>query len=106
SLLGAAGDGNSSGTLTITYTDGTTQTAVVGLSDWALGGGGAPVAYNNRTVATMPYRNSDSGTSQQLTMYLFATEPITLAAGKQVSGITLPSDVKGGTFHVFSIALG
>ncbi|MBB5893912.1 GH92 family glycosyl hydrolase [Kutzneria kofuensis] len=106
SLLGSAGNGNASGTLTITYTDGTTQNASVGFSDWALGGGGAPVAYNNRTVVTMPYRNAGGGTSQQLVVYLFATAPIALQAGKQVKSITLPGTIQGGTFHVFSIAVG
>jgi hypothetical protein len=105
-LLGSAGNGNASGTLVINYTDGTTQNAAVGFSDWALGGGGAPVAYNNRTVVVMPYRNAGGGTSQQLTMYLFATAPIALQAGKQVKSITLPGTVQGGTFHVFSIATG
>ena len=104
-LLGSAGNGNTTGTLTITYTDGSTQTATVGFSDWALGGGGAPVAYNNRTVVSMPYRNAGSGTSQQLNVYLFATAPIPLTAGKQVQSVTLPGNASGGTFHVFSIAV-
>jgi predicted alpha-1,2-mannosidase len=105
SLLGSAGGANASGTLTITYTDGSTQTAPVGFSDWALRAGSIPVAYDNRTVVTMPYRNSGGGTSQQLTVYLFATAPIQLAAGKQVQSITMPNNVQGGTFHVFSIAI-
>ncbi|WP_225978576.1 GH92 family glycosyl hydrolase [Gandjariella thermophila] len=106
-LLGTGTNGNASGTLTITYTDGSTQTADVGFSDWALGGAANnPVSFDNRIVATMPYRNSVSGTAQRLTVYLFATAPITLQPGKQVRSVTLPSNVKGGALHVFSIAVG
>jgi predicted alpha-1,2-mannosidase len=107
SLLGTGTNGKASGTLTITYTDGSTQTADVGFSDWALGGSAnLPVSFDNRIAATMPYRNSVGGTSQQLTVYLFATAPIALQSGKQVRSVTLPSNVQGGALHVFSIAVG
>jgi predicted alpha-1,2-mannosidase len=106
-LLGTGTNGKASGTLTITYTDGSTQTADVGFSDWALGGSAnLPVSFDNRVVARMPYRNSVSGTPQQLPVYLFATAPITLQPGKQVRSVTLPSNVQGGALHVFSIAVG
>ncbi|WP_223198999.1 GH92 family glycosyl hydrolase [Solihabitans fulvus] len=106
-LLGAAGDGKASGTLTITYTDGSTQTADVGMSDWALGGpSNLPPSFGNRVVNTTTYRNNMSGTAQKLNVYLFATAPITLQTGKQVKSVTLPGTVTGGTFHVFSVAVG
>lgn len=105
-LLGSAGGGKAAGTLTITYTDGSSQTADVGFSDWALGGSAnLPPSFDNRIVATAPYRNSSSGTPQMLKVYLFATAPIVLAAGKQVRGVTLPASVTGGTFHVFAVAV-
>jgi predicted alpha-1,2-mannosidase len=106
-LLGTGTNGKASGTLTITYTDGSTQTADVGFSDWALGGSAnLPVSFDNRVVASMPYRNAMGGASQALSVYLFATAPIALQPGKQVRSVTLPSNVQGGALHVFSIAAG
>ncbi|NUT51838.1 MAG: glycoside hydrolase family 92 protein [Saccharothrix sp.] len=105
-LLGAAASGKASGTLTVTYTDGTTRTAEVGFSDWALGGAAnLPPSFDNRVLATMPYRNNTSGEPQQLKVHVFATAPIALAADKQVRSVTLPASVTGGTFHVFAIGV-
>ncbi|MBW4716515.1 GH92 family glycosyl hydrolase [Saccharothrix sp. SC076] len=104
-LLGSAAGGRASGTLTVTYADGTTQQADVGFSDWALGGNSAtPPSFDNRVVATMPYRNSVGGEAQQLKVFVFATAPIALS-GKPVKSVTLPAGVTGGTFHVFAIGL-
>ncbi|HET9143685.1 GH92 family glycosyl hydrolase, partial [Actinophytocola sp.] len=105
-LLGAATSGRASGALVIRYTDGSTQTAQIGFSDWTLGGGGDPVSFDNQVVARMPYRNAVSGTPQQIGTYLFATVPIELQAGKQVAAVTLPATVEGGTLHVFAITAG
>nr|WP_238412393.1 GH92 family glycosyl hydrolase [Saccharothrix deserti] len=104
-LLGSAAGGRASGTLTVTYTDGSTQTADIGFSDWALGGSAnLPPSFDNRIVATTPYRNNSSGTPQQLKVYVFATAPIALQADKRVRSVTLPASVTGGTFHVFAVA--
>ncbi|GAA1354407.1 GH92 family glycosyl hydrolase [Catellatospora bangladeshensis] len=104
-LLGSGASGRASGTLTVTYEDGTTQTADVGLSDWALGGNpSTPPSFDNRIVATTPYRNSPSGTPQQIKVFVFATAPIALQP-KPVRSVTLPSSVSGGTFHVFAIGV-
>jgi predicted alpha-1,2-mannosidase len=106
-LLGSATNGDTSGTLTITYTDGSTQTATIGFSDWTLGGGGGAVAFGNRLAITTPYRNETSGGSQQISTYLFTTAPIALTAGKTVRSVTLPSTTSGGgIMHVFSVGVG
>jgi predicted alpha-1,2-mannosidase len=106
-LLGSATNGDTTGTLTITYTDGSTQTATIGFSDWTLGGGGSTLMFGNRMAATTPYRNMTSGGSQKINTYLFTTLPIALTAGKTVSSVTLPSTTSGGgSIHVFSIGLG
>jgi predicted alpha-1,2-mannosidase len=102
-FLGSATNGNASGTLTITYTDGSTQTATLGFSDWTLGGGGAPIAFDNRIAVRTPYRNSIGGSPQTITTYVFATAPIMLAAGKQIASVTLPSTADGGTLHIFAV---
>src|SRR5262249_38941101 len=90
-LLGSATKGNASGTVVITYTDGSTQNAAIGFSDWTLGGGGDPIAFDNRVAAKMPYRNSVDGPRQDIDTYVFATVPIALDPAKQVASVTLPS---------------
>jgi predicted alpha-1,2-mannosidase len=106
-LLGSATNGDTQGTLTITYTDGTTQTAMIGFSDWTLGGGGASPSFGNRMAVTTPYRNQTAGGMDNINTYVFTTQPITLASGKTVASVTLPSTTTGGgSIHVFSIGVG
>lgn len=104
-LLGSATHGTASGELTITFTDGSTQTAEIGFSDWTLGGGNEEVSFGNRVAVRLPYRNGSNG-PQHLATYLFATAPIELPAGKQVRSVTLPSEIEGGGLHVFAITAG
>lgn len=103
-VLGAASSGNASGTLTITYTDGTTSTASLGFSDWTLSGGRGQVAFGNKIALSTPYRNGSGGQQQQVRAMVFASAPIALAEGKTVASVTLPSAVSGGVLHVFAIA--
>jgi predicted alpha-1,2-mannosidase len=103
SFLGAGTYGNASGTVTIGYADGSTQTAALAFGDWTLGGGRNPVQFGNAVAAQMPYRNSSSGRDAVVT-YLFATAPIALQPGKQVVSVTLPGTVTGGDLHVFGVA--
>jgi putative alpha-1,2-mannosidase len=106
-LLGSSTNGDTSGTLTITYADGSTQTATIGFSDWTLGGGSMSPSFGNKIAVSTPYRNMVSGGNQRITTDLFATAPITLAAGKTVASITLPDSTTGsGALHVFSVATG
>ncbi|MFD7656884.1 GH92 family glycosyl hydrolase [Actinosynnema sp. NPDC059797] len=106
-LLGSAANGEASGTLTVTYDDGTTRSAAVGFSDWALGGAAnLPPSFDNRIVATTPYRNSTGGESQSMDVHVFATAPIALDPGRRVRSVTLPATVTGGTLHVFALAVG
>jgi hypothetical protein len=97
-VMGSATNGPSSGTLTITYTDGSTQTASLGLSDWTAG---SP-SFGNGVAASMPYRNSAGGSSQQLGTKVFTTN-IALAAGKTVASVTLPDGANQGLLHVFAL---
>jgi predicted alpha-1,2-mannosidase len=104
-FLGSSANGSSSGTVTIGYTDGTTSTATLSFNDWASSPGNGDVA-----AATMPYRNSDGGSSQQITMYVFATT-VPVDPAKTVSSVTFP-DVSNGigqgttSMHIFSLAEG
>ena len=98
-------NGDSSGPVTITYTDGSTTTATLEVSDWA----GGPAADEN-TAATMPYRNSIGGSSQQLTVSVFEIS-VPVDAAKTVASVTLPNvgfQVGSGRtgMHIFAIGTG
>ncbi|MDI5973813.1 lectin [Streptomyces sp. SL13] len=106
SFLGAANNGPSTGTATVTYTDGTTQNVQFTLSDWTLNGGGSSAAAGNTVAATAAYRNQASASSDSVKTYLFATAPVALASGKTVSSVRLPSDASAGGLHVFAVGFG
>ncbi|WP_169739855.1 lectin [Actinospica robiniae] len=102
-LLGSAtnaGSGGSTGTLTVTYTDGTTQQISVDFGDWTLGAGAYTAPSSDQTVATTTYRNA-GGSSQTVNTYVFATDAA-LTSGKTGGSVTLPT-AGGGDFHVFAI---
>jgi predicted alpha-1,2-mannosidase len=105
-LLGASTNGGSSGTITINYTDGTSSTATVSFNDWASSPGSGDTA-----VATMSYRNSISGASQSITMYVFATT-VPVDSSKTVASIVFPdisNTVGSGSttaMHIFAVSLG
>ena len=104
-LLGSDSNGGTSGTIVINYTDGTSSTATVTFNDWADGPSGPDTA-----VATMPYRNDKSGTSQTITMYVYATT-VPVDSSKTVASVTFP-DISGTVgsgvtaMHIFAVSLG
>jgi predicted alpha-1,2-mannosidase len=104
SLLGSASNGAASGTVTLTYTDGTTQEEQIGFSDWTLGGGSRQPSYGNSVVVRTDHRDVSGGGTQTVETDLFSTAPIVLASGEQLQSVTLPDTVSGGTIHVFAIA--
>jgi Glycosyl hydrolase family 76 len=97
-VMGSATNGPSSGTLTITYTDGTTQTATLGFTDWTSG----TASFGNGIAAAMSYRNSVGGTSQQIATMVYTTN-IALQPGKTVASVTLPDGANQGELHVFAL---
>jgi hypothetical protein len=102
-LLGMSTNGSSQGTLVIHYTDGTSSSEAVELNDWASGPGNGDEA-----VATMPYRNTHGGSSQQITMYVFSTT-VPVNPSKTVASVTLPnvSNRVGVTaMHIYAVSLG
>jgi hypothetical protein len=97
-LLGsAAGGGNSTGTATLTYTDGSTQTFSLGLSDWT---NGTPL-YGNTIVASMSYYNRSSG-KQTRNIYLYTSE-VSLTPGKTLQSVTLPTTTTPAQIHIFAV---
>lgn len=109
-LLGAAAnaptDGSGvSGTVTVTYTDGTTAKATVGFSDWTLNGGSSKPLPADTTAVTTGYRNTGDGGRNNVKTYVFATK-VPLDASKQVASITLPVTGSTGTAHLFAYGFG
>jgi hypothetical protein len=103
-FLGSSGNGSTSGTATVHYTDGTSRTAQLSFTDWA-----QSPANGNITAATTPYRNADDGSTQSITMYVFAAE-LAVDSSKTVASVTLPSVAdhvgNNASMHVFAITTG
>ena len=104
-LLESSSNGGTSGPITINYTDGTSTTATLASSDWAGGPGTTETA-----VATMAYRNADSGGSQAITMYVYATT-VPIDSSKTVASVTFPdisASIGSSTsaMHVFDVTTG
>lgn len=103
-LLGSAtnaGSTGATGTMTVTYTDGSTQQIPVGLSDWTLGAGTFPALSGNTIAITTKYRNIDDGTSDSTTTYVYSVSAA-LQSGKTVASVTLPT-ASGGNMGIFAI---
>jgi putative alpha-1,2-mannosidase len=109
-LLGTAAnaptDGSGvSGTVSVTYTDGTTSQATVGFSDWTLNAGSSKPLPGDTTAVTTAYRNTGSGGRDNVKAYVFATK-VPLDSSKQVASITLPVTGSTGTDHLFAYGFG
>jgi beta-galactosidase GanA len=106
-FLAAANNSPESGTGTIYYTDGTSQTFTLDVGNfwYASGSNGNP---SNTQVASVNYANYPTGSSGH-TIYLFE-ESVPLASGKTVAAVTLPSlgNVAGynAALHIFALSIG
>ena len=105
-FLGAAGFGAASGTGTITYTDGSTQTYSISMADWY---NNAPVAGDQIATTTSSWNSSSSTQVQHPVSIYFASVP--LESGKTVKSVTLPTVSSGvgngvNAMHIFAIAVG
>jgi predicted alpha-1,2-mannosidase len=108
SFIGAGTQGNQSTTGTANFSDGSTATIPIQMSDWTLGGNpdGTP-SYDNIVVARTAYRLL--GTSRDAARpFLFATAPYRIPAGKTLVSVTLPAQSgdpgSAGRIHVFAVA--
>jgi predicted alpha-1,2-mannosidase len=103
-LLGSSGNGSAQGPVTVTYTDGTSDTSQLYFGDWA-----QSPSSGNITAVTTPYRNQQGGGTQQITMYIFAAE-VAIDSSKTVASVTLPSiaDQVGSnaSTHIFALTTG
>jgi len=105
SVLGASDHGATQGTGSVVYSDGTTQSFTLGLSDWTLDGGRtARPSYGNGIAASLPYRNTSQGGREVLQTYLFYAA-IPLRGGQVITRVTLPTTAGPGHLHVFALTV-
>jgi beta-glucosidase len=105
-FIGASNNGTGSGTGTIVYTDGTTQSFALGFGDWwASAIGGTTVA------AAMPYLNNGPNSSKQTQNVNLYYASVRLDASKTVAYVVLPDVTPNGevaqvtALHVFAIGI-
>jgi hypothetical protein len=102
-FLGSAAFGPSTGTATITYTDGTTQTFTLAFSDWTLNGGGSTPLNGDQVVVALPYRNSLRGRQLDQMPEVFYTS-VALQPGKTIKSVALPANADHGQIHIFAMS--
>ena len=105
-FLGAAGFGAASGTGTVTYTDGSTQSFGLSMADWY---NNAPVAGGEIATTTSSWNSSSSTQVPHPVSIYFASVP--LEPGKTVLSVTLPTVSTGvangvNAMHIFAMAIG
>ena len=105
-FLGAGAFGAASGTGTITYTDGSTQSYSLVMADWY---NNAPVSGDELATTTTSWNFSSSTQTAHPVSIYFASVP--LQAGKTVASVTLPTVSAGAgngitALHVFAMAIG
>jgi predicted alpha-1,2-mannosidase len=103
-FLGAATDGPLTAPITLHYSDGSTSTYWLGLSDWTLNAGNSKPSYGNTIAASTSYRNCPgcTGGQQSVSTDVFYTA-VPVDASKTLTGVTLPNGSGGGDEHIFSI---
>ncbi|NJD02930.1 MAG: hypothetical protein FIA99_10145 [Ruminiclostridium sp.] len=94
-MLGAATNGDWTGTFTVTYTDSSTSQHSVTMEDWCKG---TPTGMVEQTMA---HRHLKSGSDQTINTRIYAYY-ITPTAGKTVKSITMPNNAN---MHVIAISM-
>ncbi|MGH3157729.1 MAG: NEW3 domain-containing protein, partial [Streptosporangiaceae bacterium] len=106
-ILAAANNGTSTGTVTVTYTDGATSTAQISVADWYAN---QAVPGSDILVTTPDWNQPPSGGLGPHAVSIYATS-IPLDPGKTVATVTLP-DISSGVaagqnaLHIFALGIG
>jgi len=88
-----------SGTVTVTYTDGTTSTGSLGFPNWCCT---PPTAYGAQVAITTDHRDTPSGPANFGISYQVFTNTVPLTAGKTVASVTLPDQA---AIHIFGLSV-
>jgi hypothetical protein len=100
-FLGASQNGTASGTVTVHYTDGSSQSRNLNMADWYAN---SPAVGNQMLTTTSSWNGTQA--PHPVSVY-FGSVP--LQQGKQVASVTLPtlSNAGGSTaMHIFAMATG
>lgn len=103
-FLGASSGGGISGvtgTVTITYTDGTNDSGSLQFTDWTEDDGASGTLSGNQVAAAIAYQNKQDGTTNAVNSYLF-TQIVQVNPAKAVASITLPN---APGLHIFAVSL-
>ncbi|MCU1681471.1 MAG: Alpha-galactosidase [Amycolatopsis sp.] len=95
-FLGAEA-GATTGTVTVTYTDGTSSTGTLGFPNWCCTD---QKAYGAEPAIATDHRNTPSGPANQGTAYDVFYNSIPITAGKTIAAVTLPYTP---AIHVFAV---
>ena len=103
-ILAASQNGTATGTITVNYTDGTSQSFTINMADWY---SNAPATGDQILTTTSSWNYTSSTQTPHAVSVYFASVP--LASGKTVASVTLPS--LPGSFgqtemHIFAMATG
>ncbi|HET7014725.1 MAG TPA: glycoside hydrolase family 3 C-terminal domain-containing protein [Streptosporangiaceae bacterium] len=103
-FLGASQNGTASGTVTVHYADGSSQSFNLNMADWF---SGSPAVGNQVLTTTSSWNFQNNPIGPHPVSIYFASVP--LQPGKQLSSVTLPvlRNVGGTTaMHIFAMATG
>jgi beta-glucosidase len=103
-FLGASQNGVASGSVTVHYTDGSSQSYNLNMADWY---SNSPAVGNQLLTTTSSWNFTSNPIGPHPVSVYFGSVP--LAAGKTVASVTLPilSNAGGATaMHIFAMAVG
>ncbi|GER90378.1 hypothetical protein KDW_45400 [Dictyobacter vulcani] len=96
-FMGSAINGNSTGTGTVYYTDGTSSPYTLSFTDWCA----STAQFGNLPIFTLPYRNTPFG-QQSIKNNIYYAEAA-IDPTKTLQSITLPKTT-GGQMHIFDFS--
>jgi beta-glucosidase len=103
-FLGSSQNGTATGTVTVNYADGTSQSFNLNMADWY---SGSPAVGNQLLTTTSSWNFQNNPLGPHPVSVYFASVPV--ESGKKVTSVTLPTlNDAGGTtaMHIFAMALG
>jgi beta-glucosidase len=105
-VAGAANNGTASGSGTITYSDGSTQSFTLTVADWYAD---SPATGDQLVATTSDWNTPPGSTLGSHAVSVYATE-VPLTPGKTVSSVTLPAISNGvgdslNALHIFAMGL-